>query len=163
MIGRRLDRLGEPAVDVLETAAVIGPEFDLALLEPACAAPRETMLDALESAAGANLIRALPDRAAAWAFTHALIREALHDELSGLRRARLHAPRRRGARRAAGCRGRPSSRTTASRRRRWSAPSARPAGRARPATPRSPGSPTRRPPAHYDRALQALERPTRSC
>ena len=91
VIGRRLDRLGEPAVDVLETAAVIGPEFDLALLEPACASPREEILDALESAAGANLIRALPDRAASWAFTHALIREALHDGLSGLRRTRLHA------------------------------------------------------------------------
>jgi DNA-binding SARP family transcriptional activator/tetratricopeptide (TPR) repeat protein len=91
VIGRRLDRLGDTAVEVLETAAIIGPEFDLALLEPACAEPRDAILDALESAADANLIRALPDRSAGWAFSHALIREALHDELSGLRRTRLHA------------------------------------------------------------------------
>jgi DNA-binding SARP family transcriptional activator len=89
VIGRRLDRLGDAAVDVLETASVIGPEFDLALLEAACTAPRDTILDALEAATGASLIRS--DRAGGWAFTHALIREALLDGLSVLRRTRLHA------------------------------------------------------------------------
>ncbi len=91
VIGRRLDRLGENAVEVLETAAVIGPDFELALLEPACGLPREAVLDALESAVDANLIRSIAGRPAAWSFTHALIREALHDELSSLRRTRLHA------------------------------------------------------------------------
>jgi DNA-binding SARP family transcriptional activator len=91
VIGRRLDRLGTDAVDVLETAAVIGPDFELALLEPACALSREAVLDALESGCDANLIRPLSRPAAAWSFTHALIREALHDELSSLRRTRLHA------------------------------------------------------------------------
>jgi hypothetical protein len=88
VIGRRLDRLGDHAVDVLETAAVIGPEFELGLLDAACVLPREALLDALESAGAANLIRAQPG---AWSFTHALIREALLDELSALRTARLHA------------------------------------------------------------------------
>ena len=88
VIGRRLDRLGEAAVEVLETAAAIGPEFGLELLEPACGVPREGILDALEAAADANLIRTLPS---GWAFAHALIREALLDELSSLRRTRLHA------------------------------------------------------------------------
>jgi DNA-binding SARP family transcriptional activator/tetratricopeptide (TPR) repeat protein len=91
VIGRRLDRLGDDAVEVLETAAVIGPDFELALLEPASGLPREAVLDALESAVDANLIRSLPGRPAAWSFTHALIREALLDELSSLRRTRLHA------------------------------------------------------------------------
>ena len=91
VIGRRLDRLGEASGEVLETAAVIGPEFDLAVLDGACAAPRDTVLDALEAAADANLIRAVPDRPGRWSFAHALIREALHDELSSLRRTRLHA------------------------------------------------------------------------
>ena len=91
VIGRRLDRLGDAAVEVLETAAVIGPEFELAVLERASSPARDEVLDALEHAADANLIRSVTDRAAAWSFTHALIREALHDELSGLRRARLHA------------------------------------------------------------------------
>jgi DNA-binding SARP family transcriptional activator len=88
VIGRRLDRLGDDAVDVLETAAAIGPEFELGLLDAACPLPREALLDALESAGTANLIRAQPG---AWAFTHALIREALLDELSALRTVRLHA------------------------------------------------------------------------
>jgi predicted ATPase len=35
VIGRRLDRLGDEAVEVLETAAVIGPEFELSVLEHA--------------------------------------------------------------------------------------------------------------------------------
>ena len=87
VIGRRLDRLGGEAVEVLETAAVVGPEFELAVLERA-GPSREAVLDALERAADANLIR---DGAASWSFTHALIREALHGGLSVLRRARLHA------------------------------------------------------------------------
>ncbi|HWM09083.1 MAG TPA: AAA family ATPase [Solirubrobacteraceae bacterium] len=91
VIGRRLDRLGDGAVEVLQTAAVIGPEFELAVVERATRAERDEVLDALERAADANLIRAVGDRAAAWSFTHALIRDALHDELSGLRRTRLHA------------------------------------------------------------------------
>ncbi len=91
VIGRRLDRLGDDAVDVLETAAVIGPDFDLELLEAACGLPREPVLDALESATDAHLIRSIPARPASWSFTHALIREALVGELSTLRGARLHA------------------------------------------------------------------------
>jgi DNA-binding SARP family transcriptional activator len=90
VIGRRLDRLGEGAIEVLETAAVIGPEFELAVLEGS-GLGRDAALDGLERAADANLIRAVADRTASWAFTHALIREALHDELSALRRTRLHA------------------------------------------------------------------------
>ena len=91
VIGRRLDRLGDDAVDVLETAAVIGPDFDLELLEAACGLPREPVLDALESATDAHLIRSIPAQPASWSFTHALIREALVGELSTLRGARLHA------------------------------------------------------------------------
>ena len=91
VIGRRLDRLGEDAVDVLETAAVIGPDFDLELLEAACGLPREPVLDALESAADAHLIRSIPAQPASWSFTHALIREAL-------RRRAVDAPRRAAAR-----------------------------------------------------------------
>ena len=91
VIGRRLDRLGEVAVGVLEIAAAIGPEFELAVLERASPAERDAVLDGLERAADANLIRAVGDRAASWSFTHALIRDALIAELSGLRRARLHA------------------------------------------------------------------------
>ncbi len=91
VIGRRLDRLGDDAVDVLETAAVIGPDFDLALLEAACGLGRDTVLDALESATDAHLIRSIPAQPASWSFMHALIREALVGELSTLRGARLHA------------------------------------------------------------------------
>ena len=54
------------------------------------AAPR-AVLDALESATDAHLIRSIPAQPASWSFTHALIREALVGELSTLRGARLHA------------------------------------------------------------------------
>ena len=89
VIGRRLDRLGDEAIEVLETAAAIGPEFELAVLERACSVERDAVLDGLERAADANLIRAADP--ASWSFSHALIRDALLAELSGLRRARLHA------------------------------------------------------------------------
>jgi tetratricopeptide (TPR) repeat protein/putative sterol carrier protein len=87
VIGRRLARLGEPAMQCLRTGAVIGPEFDTRVLE-AVASEDLSVLDALEEAAGAQLVvDAGPGR---MAFTHALIRETLYDELSAVRRARLH-------------------------------------------------------------------------
>ena len=92
VIGRRLDRLGEDAVDVLETAAVIGPDFDLELLEAACGLPREPVLDALESAADAHLIRSIP-AAAGLVVVHARARSGRRSSASSstLRGARLHA------------------------------------------------------------------------
>jgi DNA-binding SARP family transcriptional activator len=163
VIGRRVERLSDTAVAVLEAAAACGREFDLPVLAASGVMEQAALLDGLEEAERAYLVRpaaplggrddpraaaapppaplggrddpraaaapppaplggrddpraaAAPPpaplggrddpRAAAapppahhatraggrWAFSHALVREALYDDLPSLRRARLHA------------------------------------------------------------------------
>jgi tetratricopeptide (TPR) repeat protein len=87
VLGRRLARLGEPARDTLLLAAVAGREVDQRLLEEAGELHGEALVEALDAALGAHLIREEPGR---FAFTHALVREAIYGELSAARRALLH-------------------------------------------------------------------------
>ena len=89
VIGRRVERLSDAAVAVLEAAAVHGRDFDLQVLTVSCLVPRDALLDGLEEAERAHLVR--PAGGGRWAFSHALVREALYNELPSLRRARLHA------------------------------------------------------------------------
>ncbi|HTE63439.1 MAG TPA: AAA family ATPase, partial [Solirubrobacteraceae bacterium] len=89
--GRRLARLGEPARDMLATAAVLGREFDFDVLEEAGPLRGDALVAALEEAAAARVLREDPERVGRYAFGHALMRAALYDGLSALRRARLHS------------------------------------------------------------------------
>ena len=86
----RLGRLPEPAAEVLAVAAVIGAEFDADVLAGALDVELTSALDALEAAERARLVRTAGnlDR---FAFTHALVRETIADELPAGRRLRLHA------------------------------------------------------------------------
>jgi DNA-binding SARP family transcriptional activator len=87
MLAGRLERLGEPAGDVLRLAAVAGGELRLDVLEAAGALPRAELVEALDAALAAHLIREEPAGAV---FAHALVREAIYAQLSGARRALLH-------------------------------------------------------------------------
>ena len=91
VIRGRLERLGDAAARTLELAAVVGPEFSLEILGRAGGLDRDALLDALEAAEAAQLVRDVAGRSQRWAFSHALVRAAVYEELSGLRRARLHA------------------------------------------------------------------------
>jgi pilus assembly protein CpaF len=73
LIGRRLERLSEPAQRMLVAAAVVGRDFDLALLEAFGELSGHELRDALEEATrGRFLITAGPDR---YRFAHDLIRK----------------------------------------------------------------------------------------
>jgi class 3 adenylate cyclase/tetratricopeptide (TPR) repeat protein len=88
VVGRRLSRLGDDVEAVLRSAAVIGYEFDVDLLADVVGSDAESVLDALDIAARANLVIEVGvDR---HRFAHALVRETLHGELSSSRRARQH-------------------------------------------------------------------------
>src|SRR5918992_510494 len=86
----RLGRLPEPTADVLAVAAVIGAEFDADVLAGAGGIELLSVLDALEAAERARLVRPAGnlDR---FTFAHALVRETIADELPAGRRLRLHA------------------------------------------------------------------------
>ena len=94
-IGRRLSRLTESTNKTLSLASVIGREFDLGLLEQIAGMPEDAILDAIDEAKAAALVAEVGGEVERYAFTHALVRATLYDELSPARRARLH--RRVGA------------------------------------------------------------------
>jgi adenylate cyclase len=97
LILSRLDRLPPEARRVAQEAAVIGPEFEASLLRLICGdAPAEHALALLE---GAGLVRAVAGPAGAgdraddgrrYAFSHALVQEAIYQNLLVRRRTELH-------------------------------------------------------------------------
>jgi hypothetical protein len=91
VIGRRVERLSDAALTVLETAAVSGREFDIGVLAATGVLTRESLLDGIEDAERAHLVRPAARAGGRWAFSHALVRDALYDELPSLRRSRLHS------------------------------------------------------------------------
>jgi len=89
-IGRRLGRLPEATNKILSLAAVIGRQFDVRLLAAIAEGGEDVVLDALEEATRAALVVEVPGEANRFAFSHALIRATLYEELGAARRARLH-------------------------------------------------------------------------
>lgn len=90
VIGARVGRLGADALRVLSTAAVIGRDFDLELLARATGSDEDDLLDLLEAAESAALVREPATVAGRFTFTHALIQRTLYHDLSHNRRARTH-------------------------------------------------------------------------
>jgi DNA-binding SARP family transcriptional activator len=88
VIGRRVRRLGDRAVMLLQTAAVIGQEFELGVLATVAETSEDIALDVLEAAERARLVSEIGN--GRFAFTHALVKHALGQQLSRTRRARLH-------------------------------------------------------------------------
>jgi len=91
VIGRRLERVGEACKEVLTSAAVIGPRFELTLLEEVSGVTGDELLDALEEAERAGLILSQQvKRETVYAFEHELVRQTLLAALSVPRRLRRH-------------------------------------------------------------------------
>ena len=89
VVAARAGRLPEGARRLLEFAAVAGSEFDAELVRAASGEPEEAVLDALDDALGAGLLTELAGNERL-AFVHALVREALVEQLSAVRRGYLH-------------------------------------------------------------------------
>ena len=90
VIERRIDRLGEDGREALTVAAVIGRSFDVRLLTELVEIPEGRLLDQLETAVSASLLRESTDQVERFTFEHALINHTLYQGLGGTRRARLH-------------------------------------------------------------------------
>ena len=82
-----LERLPDPARELLSAAAVQGVEFEVEAAAAAAGIAGETALTLLERAA--PLVVELPDRLGWFRFGHALAAESITDGLSRTRRARL--------------------------------------------------------------------------
>ena len=90
VIARRLRRLPTRVNEVLQVAAVVGPTFDPELIGNAAAQPPDIVLEALDLARTADLVREVPDRIVRYTFGHALIRDTLTSELGRARAARSY-------------------------------------------------------------------------
>ena len=90
VVGQRLSRLAPKTTDLLELAAVAGPEFELEPIGRAAGLSEAELLGALEEAVGSGMIEELHSQRLACRFTHEIVRRALYDRLSRLRRAELH-------------------------------------------------------------------------
>lgn len=91
VLRRRLARLPEATNALLRVAAIIGRAFDLAVLVATAGTDEEQVLEAVEGAVLIGIVDEDPATIGRWHFTHALVQEALYDDLSAVRRARLHA------------------------------------------------------------------------
>jgi class 3 adenylate cyclase/tetratricopeptide (TPR) repeat protein len=90
VIGARVVRLGGDAGRALSIAAVIGRDFDIDLLARATGMAEDDLLDILDAATAAALVRELGDRPGRYNFAHALIQHTLYEDLGPTRRARAH-------------------------------------------------------------------------
>ena len=89
-IGRRLQRRSEECRSVLALASVAGREFDLGVLGHASGLGEDELFRALDEAAEARLVGAVPAVAGRLRFSHILVRDVLYEGLPPTRRLRLH-------------------------------------------------------------------------
>ncbi len=149
VVARRIGRLSDAHAGTLRAASVVGRSFDLHGLLAATDASEDELLDHVEHAVAAGLVR--EDGVGRWSFGHALVRDAAYDALGPTRAARAHG------RVAAALEGRPGRETEVARH--WLAAGAEHAGQAWRAAGRA-ADVARRLHAHEEAALllrQALE------
>lgn len=90
VIRRRLAQLPEATTDLLSIAAVVGRDVDLGILAGAADLGAADVIDHLDPAVAHRLLEQAPEHPAELRFSHALVREVLLNDLTSLRRARLH-------------------------------------------------------------------------
>jgi DNA-binding SARP family transcriptional activator len=89
VLARRLQRLPEESVSTLRWAALVGRQFDLATLAAVSRLDEDELLDHLDPALEAGLVR--DDGIDRFLFGHALVRDTIYAAIPSTRRARAHA------------------------------------------------------------------------
>jgi DNA-binding SARP family transcriptional activator len=90
LVRQRLARLELATVALLELAAVAGSQAELRLLTEAAGVEPVTLAAAVEEAVRGGMIEELTEPAFAHRFSHELVRRAVYDRLTAVRRAQLH-------------------------------------------------------------------------
>jgi len=91
VVGRRLSRLSKTTAELLGLASAMPAGFTWEVIRAVGQTDEPALLDALDEALAARLLRERKDaRGAVYEFQHALIRQTLYEELSAPRRVLLH-------------------------------------------------------------------------
>ena len=90
VVSQRLARLSPATTRVLELAAAVGAEFDLDLIRRASGLDRQDVLTTLDESVRSGIIEELSGHRLGYRFTHELVRRAVYDRLTAVRRAELH-------------------------------------------------------------------------
>jgi tetratricopeptide (TPR) repeat protein len=90
VIARRIGLLQSTTAIALELGAAQGPEFSLDLLRSVGDLRAEDALDAIDEAVHAGLVLPVAGSIGRYRFSHDLVRETLYENLSTVRRIRLH-------------------------------------------------------------------------
>ena len=90
VISARVARLGASAGRVLTLAAVIGREFDFDLLVSVTGTDPEEVIDVLDAASSAALVREVVEAPGRFTFSHALTQHTLYQQLGAVRRSHAH-------------------------------------------------------------------------
>jgi class 3 adenylate cyclase len=90
VVAQRIERLGPSTGEALRAAAVIGRDFEVALLAATLGEDEDDLLEVLDAALAARVVAEQPARPGWFSFTHALINHTLYEDLRSTRRARLH-------------------------------------------------------------------------
>jgi len=88
VVGRRLARLSSDTHQILRVAAVVGPEFELGVVQAAGDLSEDNLLAAIEEAAEARVVTEVS--ATRFRFAHALVRATLYESLTTARQVALH-------------------------------------------------------------------------
>lgn len=89
-IARRLGKLSDRCREVLTVASVLGRDFGVDALQRATGLSTDDLLELLDEAMVARVIGELPGGMGRLRFSHALVRDAIYDEIPVARRMRLH-------------------------------------------------------------------------
>lgn len=90
VVGQRVDRLGNATRRVLSQAAVIGRDFDIAVLAPVADMAEDELLDVMDASVQAGLLTEVEGMVDRFSFFHALTQHTLYEDLGASRRARIH-------------------------------------------------------------------------
>lgn len=91
LLRRRLEQVSPSTRDLLDVAAVVGANFEIATLAAVLGEPADRVLDRLAPAQARGLVRQVAAAPLRYAFTHALTHQNVYDGLTPSVRMALHA------------------------------------------------------------------------
>jgi DNA-binding SARP family transcriptional activator len=90
VVSQRLARLAPTTTALLETAAAAGVEFEVDIVRRSTVLGETELVVALDEAVRSGILEELSARRLSFVFTHELVRRAVYDRLTRVRRAELH-------------------------------------------------------------------------